>query len=231
MSCSIDPPGAGQGGWTETVLQSFDGADGKNPYGRLLADGAGHLYGTTWAGGKRDGGVVFELSPPAAGQTAWTETVLLSFDGTDGEGPYAGLLADGAGDLYGTTGTGGANGDGVVFELTPPAAGQTAWTETVLQSFDGADGAYSYAGLLADGAGDLYGTTYAGGANNEGVVFELSPPKAPHTAWAERVLQSFDGADGETLIGGLIADRAGALYGTTQQGGANDEGVVFELTH
>jgi uncharacterized repeat protein (TIGR03803 family) len=89
-------------------------------------------------------GTVFKLTPPAAGQTAWTETVLVSFNGANGNGPAAGLIADSAGNLYGTTNEGGASGLGTVFKLTPPAAGQTAWTETVLVSFNGTNGQYPF---------------------------------------------------------------------------------------
>jgi len=122
----------------ETVLFSFNYSDGGYPVSGLIADGQGALYGTTWAGGggfSGNGGTVFKLSPPAKGQTAWTETVLYSFNkggpGYDGVGPVAGLIADNQGALYGTTYEGDGTG-GVVFKLSPPAKGQTAWTETVL---------------------------------------------------------------------------------------------------
>jgi uncharacterized repeat protein (TIGR03803 family) len=101
--------------------------------------------------------------------------VLLSFTNLKGAYPQAGLIADGAGNLYGTTTQGGANSDGVVFELSPPAAGKKAWTETLLQSFDGTNGQFPQAGLLADVAGNLYGTTQQGGSHSVGVVFKLTP--------------------------------------------------------
>jgi uncharacterized repeat protein (TIGR03803 family) len=141
-------------------------------------DGAGNLYGTTPnAGSSCDCGVVFRLSPPIAGQTAWTEPVLYSFSGgVDGFGPVAGLTRDHAGNLYGTTDVGGfSNFGGVVFKLSPPAPGRRAWTETVLHSFNGKDGAEPRAGLIRDAAGNLYGTTYAGGAHGSGTVFKLTP--------------------------------------------------------
>jgi uncharacterized repeat protein (TIGR03803 family) len=226
----LRPPAAGKTAWTETVLQSFNVTNGQYPEAGLIADGAGNLYGTTFFGGANSDGEVFELSPPAAGRKAWTETVLFSFNSTDGLAPFAGLVADGAGNLYGTTPYGGVNGDGVVFELSPPAAGKTAWTETVLQSFNGTDGAGPEGGLIADGAGNLYGTTTGGGANSVGVVFELSPPAAGKTAWTETVLQSLNGTNGAKPQAGLIADSAGNLYGTTYTGGASNDGVVFELS-
>ena len=125
----------------------------------LIADNEGALYGTTTIGGG-GAGTVFKLTPPAKGQTAWTETVLYRFTGSDGGSPYAGLIADDSSALYGTTIFGGISNSGVVFKLTPPAKGQTAWKETVLYNFKGgSDGSYPTAGLIADEQGALYGTT------------------------------------------------------------------------
>jgi uncharacterized repeat protein (TIGR03803 family) len=239
----LSPPVAGQTAWPETVLFSFHGPDGAHPYGALIADGAGNLYGTTNQGGANNVGAVFELSPPVAGQTAWSKTVLLTFNGTNGAYPAGALLADGAGNLYGTTEEGGANnncgdrvGCGAVFELSPPSAGQTKWTETVLFSFHKSDGAAPLAGLIADGAGNLFGTTAVGGQSKVcgyhgcGLVFELSPPAAGARAWTETLLRSFNGIKGKAPYGGLIRDGAGNLYGTTQSGGSHGDGVAFEVT-
>jgi uncharacterized repeat protein (TIGR03803 family) len=225
----LSPPGQGQTRWSVKVLHTFGGADGSDPQAGLMADTGGNLYGTTTLGGVYGNGVVFELSPPVAGQSAWTESVLHSFDGTDGANPDADVMSDGAGNLFGTTVTGGANNDGVVFELSPPGAGHTVWTERVLYSFDGANGAEPLAGLITDGAGNLYGTTREGGANNDGVIFELKPKAGPK-AWSEAVLASFDGANGSAPNGDLFVDNTGALYGTTSTGGANGDGVAFKLT-
>ncbi len=212
------------------MLFSFDGPGASNPFVGVVADGAGNLYGTTTYGGRDKQGVAFELSPPAAGQSAWTETVLFSFHTTAGEPSQGSLILDRAGNLYGTTTYGGAAREGVVFELIPPGDGVSRWTEAVLQSFTGTNGEHLYGALIADGAGNLYGTAYDGGANDDGVVFELSPPLAGQTAWTETVLQSFDGADGKGPDAGLIADGAGDLYGTTRYGGSRGAGVVFKLT-
>jgi uncharacterized repeat protein (TIGR03803 family) len=150
--------------------------------------------------------------------------VLYSFSGSDGAYPYAGLIADASGNLYGTTYFGGANGEGTVFKMTPSG------TETVLYSFSGSDGAYPYAGLIADASGNLYGTTHGGGANvsfgiDYGTVFKLTP------SGSETVLYSFSGSsDGGFPYAGLIADASGNLYGTTYQGGADGFGTVFKLT-
>ena len=169
-------PAAG-GTWTEKVLHNFnsDGTDGFFPSACLVLDAAGNLYGTTLGGGTSNRGTVFELTPtPAAGGT-WTEKVLHNFDGTDGYQPYADLIFDAAGNLYGTTEAGGTYSAGTVFELTPAAGG--TWTEQVLHNFkdDGTDGIEPHAGLIFDASGNLYGTTFGGGAYGQGTVFEITP--------------------------------------------------------
>ena len=151
------------------------GNDGSQPLaGRLIFDTSGALYGATSLGGTSNRGAAFELTPPAAGQTQWTEAVLYNFKGgSDGAKPYAGLIFDTYGSLYGATLNGGASNVGTAFQLTPPAAGQTQWTETMLYTFlGGSDGADPYAGLIFDTSGALYGTTKLGGIGN-GTVFEL----------------------------------------------------------
>jgi uncharacterized repeat protein (TIGR03803 family) len=228
-------PAAG-GTWTETVLHSFahNGYDGTSPYGGLVFDSAGNLYGTTTEGGaygEYGWGTVYELSPAAGG--GWTETVLHNFndDGTDGTLPEAGLIVDASGNLYGTTSEGGAFNFGTVFELSPAAGG--GWTETVLHTFnqDGTDGVLPYCSLILDASGNLYGTTTAGGNFNKGTVFELAP--AAGGGWTETVLYSFHGVgrDGSGPYGGLVSDAAGNLYGTTQYGGIHSYGTVFEILH
>ena len=223
-----------KGTWTVSILHAFDGADGALPYAGVIFDAAGNLYGTTLYGGAfstrtcPDGcGVVFKLAPNPDG--TWTESVLHSFTGgADGEEPSAGVIFDTAGNLYGTTGGGGAHSYGVVFKLAPSSDG--TWTESVLYSFTGgADGGQPQAGVIFDAAGNLYGTTFYDGAYGYyGVVFKLTP--SPDGTWTESVLHSFTGgADGCFPLAGLIFDAAGNLYGTTYQGGADGYGVVFKL--
>jgi uncharacterized repeat protein (TIGR03803 family) len=169
----------GGGGWSEQVLLNF-GTGGAFPQAGLIFDAAGNLYGTTSEGGTNIG-TVFELTPNVGG--GWTETVLHNFgSGTDGSYPYAGLIFDAAGNLYGTTQYGGtynscSGGCGTVFELTPTAGGK--WTEQVLLNFNGTGGANPYAGLIFDAAGHLYGTTQLTYYNCSGfycgTVFELMP--------------------------------------------------------
>jgi uncharacterized repeat protein (TIGR03803 family) len=228
-------PKAG-GGWTEKVLHNFSnyGTDGYQPLTGLIFDGAGNLFGTTSLGGRRSaicpdgGGTVFELTPKAGG--GWTEKVLYSLDdNAKGLYPNAGVVIDGAGNLYGTTTAGGAHASGTVFELTPKTGG--GWTEKVLHSFGGGEDGYEpLAALILDAAGNLYGTTNAGGAHGVGTVFELTP-KAGGEGWTEKVLHSFLAydKDGVQPQAGLIFDAADNLYGTTTLGGAHGEGTVFEI--
>jgi hypothetical protein len=262
LAWELSPPAVGGTEWTYTVLFDFcNPSTGVCPYpygpasgGALSLDASGNLYGTTMYGGVNsacnsdDGGCgsVFELSPPTGGGSSWTATVLYSFcslaNCADGEYPYAGVVPDSQGNFYGTTANGGANpgcwngfGCGVVFELSPPTGGGTAWTETVLYSFcpkpGCTDGGSPTAGLVFDSHGSLYGTTAFGGAtqnptclNGCGTAFELSPPAATGGAWTERALHSFCSqpgcADGEVPEGGLILDSVGDMYGVTGAGGA-----------
>lgn len=228
---------------TETVLYSFcpppvsPCTSGAQP-NALLIDASGNLYGTTYSGGARGGGTVFELTPNAA---TWNFTVLYNL-GSSGDGAYsfAGLVMDASGNLYGTTSHGGAHGAGAVFELTLTTS--KTWTEKVLYSFcsqgggkctDG-EGPY-YSGVILDNSGNLYGTTIIGGLHGYGVVYELAPPSGTKTSWTETVLYDFcsqGGAkctDGDEPVASLLMDNSGILYGTATRGGSYNGGVVFEL--
>jgi uncharacterized repeat protein (TIGR03803 family) len=174
------------GKWKETVLHRFRGGrDGGNPYGSLILDKSGNLYGTTFQG---EGGncsygcgVVFKLTPQSDG--SWKETILHRFsgNGSDGAYPYCKLALDQAGNLYGTTSVGGVQGGGTAFELTPS---KNKWRENVLFSFSGGPdqanvgGSNPIAGVTFSPSGKLYGTTYYGGLNAFGVVFQLEHTKA-----------------------------------------------------
>jgi uncharacterized repeat protein (TIGR03803 family) len=216
-------------GGEETILYSFCATggisctDGWFPAGGVILDKAGNLYGTTSRGGSTGAGVVFKLSPSG------TETVLYNFTGgSDGGGPEAGVVIDGEGNLYGTTFQGGfihgckGIGCGVVFKLAPDG------TETVLHSFGSAnDGSEPWAGVILAKNGDLYGTTYSGGANLYGTVFRVSP------SGTERILYSFKAGadDGGLPWGPVIIDSAGNLYGTTYIGGSDSNaGTVYEIS-
>lgn len=235
-------PKAG-GIWKESILHDFNPntTDGFVPSGGVILDSAGNLYGTTYYGGVYndcDGagcGMAFELTPKASG--SWVERAVHNFqnDGTDGYGPAGSLVIDGAGNLYGATQQGGEyaipSEGGVVFELTPAAGGM--WTETILHTFDpnGTDGTIADSNLIFDAAGNLYGTTIAGGGGGEGVLYELTPTGGG--IWTEKILHHFpDGTtDGAEPLGGVILDAAGNLYGATYSGGLYPySGMVYEVT-
>jgi len=236
----LAPPAIPGGAWTESVLYSFRfSSDGGNPLGRLVFDKSGALYGTTnmagdiiHCGDLAGCGVVFKLTPSSSGQ--WTQTVLHTFEGPDGDGPVAGLVIDNTGSLYGTAQFGGASDFGVIFQLTPPTTGNQ-WTYTILYSFAGGkDGAIPGADLLLNKAGTLFGTTENGGRSNFGTVFKLVPPTMVGGQWTKRVLHSFTLTDGSTPRGILKFDASGTLYGTTseggQYGGKLSGGTIFSLT-
>jgi uncharacterized repeat protein (TIGR03803 family) len=214
------------GGWVEKILHSFqyNDTEGNTPYGGLILDSAGNLYGACWGGGHKNYGTVFELLP---GKSGWQEKTLANFNGLNGSKPVGSLIFDSGGNLYGTTLNGGASGFyGTVFELTPSATG--AWTVTTLYAFDNYDGADPQGALVFDAAGNLYGTTVQGGSGF-GYVFELSPNASGmwnYTALLEFTGGTTGGYPGPTLI----FDQGGNLYGTAFVGGEGNGGVVFELS-
>jgi len=234
-------------GYTETVIYDFcptivNGRcpDGAQPWGGLIADRFGNLYGTTFLEGSANLGVVFELSPPQVQGGAWTEKTLWSFGvrKNDGERPFQGKLNwDAMGNLYGTTEFGGSHGDGTVFELNPDGNG--GWNEKVLLSFGGADGVNPQYGIAVDGSGNLYGTASFGGIVNSacsagcGTVFELSPSA---DGWDGRMLYKPTGVNGANPNSSISIDSKGNLYGTLQFAGdagcyVNDGcGGVFRLS-
>lgn len=174
---------------------------------------------------------VLGRATPSAAQT---ERILHSFGASskDGWGPGANLISDSSGNLYGTTAYGGGDNVGTVFEWLAKPGG--IWTEVELHSFvkDGRDGQNPLAGLVFDSAGNLYGTTNAGGVDGGGIVFELSPPIPPSTRWVEKVLHTFlaNNKDGLYPSASLLFDSAGNLYGTTGGGGDRAAGTAFELS-
>jgi uncharacterized repeat protein (TIGR03803 family) len=254
----LTPPTIGHSVWTESVLFSFGGKDGRFPAGALLMDKTGALYGVTGLGGEgpcgyfaisgsrlqypTGCGTVFELTPPAAGRNAWTLTTLHRFKGKpDGAFPGGGVIFAADGSLLGTTPgavpfsqhatyktSSDAYGNGTVFKLTPPARGDTVWTKTIIYGFKQE---HVVAGeLCQDRAGALFGTL-PGPAF--GSVFQLSPPATGHMGWDETTLYFFaaPGAphDGTHPSAGLIRDAAnGDFYGVTDGGGIG-YGTVFSL--
>ena len=211
-----------------TYLAKFAGGtnDGGKPYGWLVANSKGVLYGTTSIGGSSNKGTVFSLTPGKTAAAAWKKKILHSFSGTDGATPYAGLTMDAGGNFYGTTTAGGAHGKGVVFKLTAPTL-----SYSVLYSFNGSatDGGIPFAGLAVNGNGVLFGATTTGGTEGFGTVFKMSAP-----SFAPVVLHSFpllqNGADGKTPHGTPILDKNSNIYGTAFNGGITQGGAVFKLT-
>jgi hypothetical protein len=241
----LSPPQQKGGKWTEKVLHSFaGGTDGANPNGGLLLDSKGTIYGTASSGGNQECktsyslgcGMVFELTFPSKNAAVWSETVLHRFKSSpnDGSGPNGGLISGDNGTLYGTV-AGGGRGHGLVFGLVRPTNQGRPWTETLLHSFTGADGAEPIAGLTFDSTGNLYGTTCCDGRPGGGTAFRLT--SLGRGGWTLAVLHSFTGApDGSYPASRLILDGAGKLYGTTQMSGNTGQncghngcGTVFEL--
>jgi uncharacterized repeat protein (TIGR03803 family) len=213
--------------WTENVLYSFgSGSDGSYPQSGVVLDNSGNLYGTTVQGGSRSDGTVFQL---AHSGSSWTENLLYGFDnGSDGAFPVAGLIFDQSGNLYGATSEGGTGGQGTVFELTPANG---SWTFSVLYSLIAPPGGFQcgpWGTLVMDGEGNLYGTERCNGANNLGTVFKLTPSGG---GWTYTPLHDFTGGnDGKYPYCNVILDANGNLYGTASAGGANSQGVVWEIS-
>ena len=198
----------------EKVLYAFTGKeDGAEPQGGVIFDETGNLYGTATSGGSGFGGVVFKIT------SRGRKKVLYAFtDEFDGGAPETGVIRDGRGNLYGTTDLFGRYGSGTIFKVAPDGK------ETTLYTFTGGDDGFFPSGLIRDKAGNLYGTTLDGGAHGSGTVFRLARDGTFTT------LYSFGGSkDGVQPAAGVIADKAGNLFGTTDEGGAIGGGTVFKL--
>jgi uncharacterized repeat protein (TIGR03803 family) len=198
--------------YKEVLIHSFAIGDGAQPYAGLTPAAGGVFFGTTLAGGSAGDGTLYELKPHGTG---YAFTSIYSFrGGAGGKYPYAPVIVDGLGDLFGTTTDGGGKNEGAVFELIPKQS-----KLTILHGFVGGskDGAYPYAGVIKDAKGSLFGTTINGGNSNFGVVFEV---QRSGSHYRESVLYSFgSGSDGEYPYGGLLLGAGGVLFGTTENGG------------
>jgi uncharacterized repeat protein (TIGR03803 family) len=226
------PPEPGHTAWTETVLYSFGTTtnDGASPAGGLVRDKAGNLYGTTAAGGASLFGTVFKLAPPTSSSRYWSETILHNFGATnqDGSDPVGSLAVGANGNIYGLTFEGGSANKGTVFEMAPPASAGANWAERVVHTFGGADGSAPVGGLAAADDGRLFGVTSEGGASGNGTVFEMRPANGN---WAHTTLLSFSYAAGTGVspLDGVSIGAAGTLFGTTNAGGPDGTGTVFEM--
>jgi hypothetical protein len=250
LALTLKPGASTNRPYVARVLHNFNGGgenvDGALPQGRLIVDATGALYGTTLNGGGDAGGTIFKLVPPPAGQFGWNESVLYAFHAGPNSGypnggwPNGGLAMDTRGALYGTTLLDGSrtNGsqNGTVFKLTPPAAGQTTWTQSTLHTFSysAADGYTPIGDLIGDARGNLYGTTKFGGnfacQGNSGagcgVIFELLAP-AGSGPWTEKIIHFFSGPDGARPGAGLLADAHGAIVNGYC---VHSCGTVYKLT-
>jgi uncharacterized repeat protein (TIGR03803 family) len=214
--------------WTGTVILQFGYLYGTQPSGDLTFDAAGNIYGTTVSGGNDDlcgglgCGTVYQLTKTGS---TWTQNIL--YKQTEAaDDPDSGVILDGAGNLYGTA-PGGFTSNGAVFELTPSGSG---WTESFpyFFTFTSGNGAFPFAGLIFDNAGNLYGAAAHGGPGGGGTVFELSPSGS---GWNFNLLYGLPGnPDNPGPEGTLLMDSAGNLYGTTLKQGAHGLGNVFKLT-
>lgn len=261
-------PRHNNGRWREVILHVFQPLpDGFKPYAAPVLDAAGNVYGTTLDGGDAKGcvshrraqrhtaslapkgacyfnGTVFELTPPSKKTASWTETVLHSFTGAEGVRPYAPLVLDSSGNLYGTASAGGfvgcglgRAGCGTVFRLTRSKLPKSPWTAAAIYSFpaSGRQGASPTQGLLFDRSGHLYGATDYGGLTEQclhlgcGTVFRLTPIGS--NRWAETILHAFSENKGNGIVPNApIFGRDGNLYGTTPNGGAYAVGTIYEVT-
>jgi len=238
----LTPPSDGKGAWSESTLYSFNGgSEGTQTGGGLIFDSKGSLYLTHYLAGTGLSGTVSMLSPPAQGMTAWTNSTIYTFQGGSDGGEPSGspLVFDASGALYGVTKYGGGGtlcgtgfGCGTVYKLTPPAQGSGPWAETILYTFTGgADGSEPNSNLVFDKNGNLFSTTYYGGADSNGTVFELSPPTGGQTAWTETVIHSFNGnvGDGYYPLGNTIMTSSGNILISTSGGGNGGAGAIIQL--
>jgi uncharacterized repeat protein (TIGR03803 family) len=207
-----------KGSNTLTTLATFNGANGNEPFGTVVSDGSGDIFGTAYYGGTNGVsgyGTVWEIFKGSN-----TIADLATFNNTIGElHPEGDIAIDSSGDLYGTTEFGGVNQDGAIYELIN---GSNAIT--TLASFNGSNGETPVGGVVIDGDGNLYGTTSAGGTYNDGTAFQLINGANTITS-----LACFNGANGAVPYGTVIVDAAGNVFGTTSSGGDNNYGTVFEI--
>lgn len=219
------------GVWTKTTIHDFVGngygsSDGNYGGAGLLRDSAGNLYGVTVQAGSFGNGTVFKIAPNADG--TWTESIIYNFSGfRDGANPFAPLVMDATGALYGTTQDGGVYGYGTVFKLTLSTGG---WTETTLYDFTGGSGGGNPVfGVVLDSAGNVYGAADTGGSNRTGVVYKLTPTKG---IWNYVPIHTFSGnSDGGNPSSTVTIDAGGNLYGTTLYGGLYQYGTVYKISN
>ena len=207
-------------GTTFTTLHSFSGTDGNKSFAALVQGKNGNLYGTTYYGGAKNGGEVFQIT--AAGKLTTLHSFCSTSGCADGEYSYAVPVQGADGNFYGTTYLGGSKDDGTIFKMSPSGA------LTTLHSFAGTDGSQPLAGLAAGSDGNFYGTTNLGGSHNSGSIFKITPTGQFTTL--HNFCSKTACADGQNSYAGLIQANDGNLYGTTLSGGAHGHGTVFKIS-
>jgi uncharacterized repeat protein (TIGR03803 family) len=220
------------GGWHEEVIYTFIGPNGRMPVGAPVFGPDGSLYGAASVGGAEDHGLIFRLKPPAAPGGAWTGLAIHQFTPSRGDGadPAEGPIFGSDGSLYGTTRYGGPHTNEIVYELLPPAGSEGEWKERVIHRFTGSatGDEHPWGGVVFGKDGNLYGTAFG----RPGLVYQLRPPANPGREWDEKLLYHFlmNDASGDSPVTGLTVGGHGELYGTTQWGGINASGTVFEMS-
>jgi len=226
----LTPPVAPSKAWKRVLIHSFRGGkSGSGPYYAPTMDSDGVLYGVVGTGGKNGAGVAYSLTPPVGPKKVWTYKILHNFALKDGEGIPNSPFTIVNHELYGASSIGHMGGPGgAIYKLTVPDTGD-AWKKTVLTIFTGDDGSLPAGPMLVGTGGVFYGTTFAGGSINCGVLFKLAPPAAGHTKWKKTTLHDFAGTPDGCNPGnfGLTADAEGTLYGVTGSGGDDNAGTVF----
>jgi uncharacterized repeat protein (TIGR03803 family) len=248
----LEPPAASGDPWTLNTLYDFTGGTfGYAPASAVLDggvldvgvtnDGYSWLRPSLYVQDAGENGAMVQIAPPAVAGGSWTASLMYGFgEGSDGSQPVGNLIANGAGNLYGTAHSGGAglcsppitSGCGVVFELSPPAHTGDPWMESILYSFQGGNDGVGPNEAILDSNGVLFGTTLSGGTTEFGTVFELKPPATQGGVWAESVLYSFGerSGDGEFPTRAMAVDGNGALYYATASGGSLSGGAIYQLT-
>jgi uncharacterized repeat protein (TIGR03803 family) len=238
----LTPPAGTKTHWPEAVLHAFtdSNGDGEGPEVAPILGPRGVLYGTTSNGGAMTSGIVYAMAPPGMPGGTWTEHVLFSFSGLDGDGNAPGpLTLSPDGTIYGVTNYDGFIGSGLVFQLTPPAPTPGgSWTETTLYQFGSQSGDSGLPnGVVLGPNGVLYGTAFGGNGkgcdSGCGSVFQLTPPTEQGGAWTETILHSFTGVgtgDGNQPNSTPVIGPGGVLYGTTISGGTIGYGTVYKMS-
>lgn len=217
-----------------TVVNFFTGDftssnRGQSPLSAVVSDGAGSFWGTTGSGGTSYAGTVFKVDASTGVITTVVDFANSTTGDNRGNFPVAGLVSDGAGNLWGTTETGGANSAGTVFEVNVGTGAIVTVVDFANTTTGNNRGGAPVAALVSDGVGNLWGTTQSGGANSQGTVFKVNVSTGAITTVVDFANTPTGVNRGGTPVAALVSDGAGNLWGTTQTGGLSNYGTVFEV--